>query len=709
MPKVPMLDTPQVAENTQGPGMVQVQGSVQPIENVASKQAVKLGNAMQTAGNTMKQISDRITDQLNDAESARLFNEFSMEAEEMEFNFGRTQGADALSGFDAIRERYVALQNDYADRASNDVVGYMFRSQSASRLRSGIRRMANHSAAQGDRYYAAETQAQANNFAQEAARNWDTYADPQGEFHTNLESAIVQAGRLAERMGIPEGSAQYQEMVGRINTQAYTGVIQGLAMDGEYVEAVELLEQVYGDGNMLPTTYNQLRRQLDTGYDTQQAIGVADGVWTQQTGYDGSMAGAEGAVGIGINENTTPHPDYDGPSGLSMAARDAAYLNAPPETRALATAAVYIFGGEVALELVNENMENPGALSQALLAQVDGLTGITEDQVSAYKTLINSLPQQLSTDSSGRANQPNLANMIATIRETVPNREQQDLAISEVTRRYNEGVQLQTEEYNAAFQNAQEIAFADGGSWRDVPAEIMSSLRPEDRAKIVEGAARGDDPDTMLYMYDNPADRANPEWLLQNRHLMSESTFQQYYAAATNPDTPSNPLSASIDNEILNNQLLQAGLTDFINPDSPEGKRAVIQLRAEVEDAIYDAQIRNGDRPLSRDQTRAVIQGILTDRVTVEGGYFSFDQGMPMAMVPANRYEDAFVSYTGSRFPRLRGDEFRVASIPMDVSPILMAALEADNIPVNQQNLINRWVDLGQPANAAALLASGEQ
>jgi hypothetical protein len=715
MPKVPMLDTPQVSESTQGPGLLQVQGSVKPMENFAPKQQQQLGASMQKAGNTMKQISDRITDQLNDAEAAQLFNEFSMQAEEMEFNFGRTQGADALRGFDGIREQYINLQTQYAERASNDVVGFMFRNQSASRLRSGIRRMANHSATQGDRYYASEAQAQANNYAQEAARNWDTYAVPDGEFRTNLDSAIIQAGRLAERMGIPEDSAQFREMVGKINTQAWTGVIQGLANDGEFVEGVEILEREYENGNILPTTYNQLRRQLDTGYDTQQAVAAADSIWTQASGFDGSAANAANAVSLGLNENTTPHPDYQGANGIDRAGRAVEGMGnlVAPENRALATAAMYIFGGDEGYAMIEANLENPSALAEALNSKINSMTGVTEDQVAAYRTLVNSLPTQLSTGGDGRANQPNLGEMLRVVRETVQDPEQRDLAEAEITRRYNEGVQLQTENYNAAFQNAQEIAFAEGGSWRDVPAELMSQLRPEDRAKIVEGPSRGDDPDTMIYLYDNPAARTlegdpanNIAGLSSYRHLLSEATYQSFYRAATTQEEPRDVRAATIDNEILNNQLLQAGLTDYLDPQSDAQKQAVIQLRAEVEDAIYDEQIRNGNRPLSRDQTRSIIQSILRDTVTIEGGYTSFDRAMPIAMVPAGSLGDAFVTYNGTLQPSLRGQEFRIASIPVDVAPILQAALEADNIPVNQQNLINRWVDLNQPANAQALLGN---
>ena len=93
--------------------------------------------------------------------------------------------------------------------------------------------------------------------------------------------------------------------------------------------------------------------------------------------------------------------------------------------------------------------------------------------------------------------------------------------------------------------------------------------------------------------------------------MLSESDYRQFVSKGSGADGSSKILAATIDQEQMKDQLLKAGLEDYVNPkkDSDEEKER-IRLNAQFEQLINQEQIAK-KRQLSMDEKNALLTRML--------------------------------------------------------------------------------------------------
>ena len=586
MATVPMQQLPEVQMNTQGPGSIQVNQEVKPVKNYMPEQGEKFGASMLKSGTTLTEIGRRMQDQVDDAEAKNLFNQFSDEMAELQLNYSRQVGRDAVTSFDAVNNRVTERMQAYEDAALNDMQRMLFRTKATALRRSTTTSIVSHSISEQRRFQNAETQASVNNFIRGAAAAWTSYDEADGDFNMNLGAALRTYDEYADNNGIPRDSAQYEDGVVRIRTAAHSSVINGLMLNDNFEGARDYLRVQFADGNIDLATNQAFENQIDAGYDRQVGVSTADEIWNS------------------------------------------------------------------------------------------------------------------STSGEGQAGQPSLRDMLSQARAQITDPDQLQYAEARIRDKYNEGVQLQTDEYNSAYQRAQEIAWdTPGQNWTNVPPDVLAALRPADRVALMEGPPRADNPDTVISILQNPTEML-PGNIEKYRPQLSEGTYRSFVAqGVTAQNRPETIRSVTIDSEIWNATLRAQGLENFLDTGaSPAIRERAANMRLSYQQLMDAEQVRVG-RDLSLTEKQAILDNMLNNTVWVD--YTFGDQQMSIYAVPTGDMDDTYVRYTGTGNNRVPPNtEVKLTSIPAAQLSAIQTAMREEGIRFTYQEAINRWVNAGFPGRA---------
>ena len=110
--------------------------SVEPQRDVVSDDIQRQGKALQQFG----QVINKLDDELNDAESKQLSNEYYFEAQAIKDRYGALKGANAVGTtkttdgkfvrtYDTYRDEMKTLLESYQNRASNGTVKYILKTR----------------------------------------------------------------------------------------------------------------------------------------------------------------------------------------------------------------------------------------------------------------------------------------------------------------------------------------------------------------------------------------------------------------------------------------------------------------------------------------------------------------------------------------------------------------------------------------------------
>lgn len=623
MATVPIQTTPSVQLSAQGPGQVQAGPDVQAVKNFAPEQIQQFGGTMTKAANMVASISTKLQDDYNDARAKQLYNNYSREVAALELDFSQRQGVNALgASFDGTLSRLDELREQYMAEADNDRIGMMFDQRAQVLMTSSAGTMTRHSLAQGQQYAIAEGRAEVANNIEFAARHWNDYQDPEGDFNTFTAAAITQVNQLADSMGLAQDSHQREQMVRGAYQDLHSSVVFNMAQADKYVEAQAYLEDVWQAGEIGIAEYQRLANGLEQGANRERGIDFGTRVF-----QGGSVAGAENvgtfdqAVGTVlmleggyVADDAGAGPTKYGINGRANGLTDeqvanltqaealeiyrSRYWNAvgidqlPPEARMTVFDAAVNQGQGAARNMIRAATRDDGTFDVARFNELrreryaatlssGRFLEMPAEERDMYR---RSWESRMSTVAGGFVNGtyqsggnpisidretglPNLNQMTALIRSSEPDPAIQDVAIAQVTQMHQEQERAIAQEYRNDLLQAQDIAFARVGGWQDISAELLGRIKPEDMARLREGPDRGDDPETYLMLLQNPGEvrMGTPEnpGLEQYRMMLSEPTYRAFVAQAMEPDPARTVRSATADNDMLNATLLRvAGQPD---------------------------------------------------------------------------------------------------------------------------------------------------
>ena len=151
MARVPLQTSPQ-QELAAGSEVQFGATSVEPQRDVVSDDIQRQGKALQQFG----QVINKLDDELNDAESKQLANEYYFEAQAIKDRYGALKGANAVGTtkttdgkfartYDTYRDEMKTLLESYQNRASNGTVKYIFENKAQVYTKSFLNDMTTHS------------------------------------------------------------------------------------------------------------------------------------------------------------------------------------------------------------------------------------------------------------------------------------------------------------------------------------------------------------------------------------------------------------------------------------------------------------------------------------------------------------------------------------------------------------------------------------
>jgi hypothetical protein len=208
---------------------------------------------------------------------------------------------------------------------------------------------------------------------------------------------------------------------------------------------------------------------------------------------------------------------------------------------------------------------------------------------------------------------------------------------------------------------------------------LWADLKQEDKARIMN-RPKNSDSNTLLNLQQNP-DLWAPGKIEKFRALLSESDYRGFVAKGSGADGSAKILAASIDQEQMKNQLLNAGLNDLINPkkDSSDEKER-IRLNAQFEQEINQEQIAK-KRQLSMDEKNALLTKILKP---VKVNMIYTNPFNPMTWIGKGET-------TGDK--RLYQVENRDKIIvPEDTRAEIIFDLQKRGLPVNNDTILNGYL-----------------
>ncbi len=255
MARVPLQT--QLTQEYQSGGEVQLSPTtVEPFESAAPDNLKAAGKAL----TSVSEIVGKLDDELNEAESKQLWNEFYAEAETITKEFLNLEGALALATepsdkegekpkrqYDVYMEKITTLLDSYAGKASNGEVKFMYNSMADATVLSAQSRMTSHSLVEQRKYADKETLLKISNHQNAAIGNAEGWQDPGSTHNTNRIAGLTMLEEYAQSKNlITSGenvSEQWLEILSAYNLKIHLGVIDALDKAGKqdqiplYIEA----------------------------------------------------------------------------------------------------------------------------------------------------------------------------------------------------------------------------------------------------------------------------------------------------------------------------------------------------------------------------------------------------------------------------------------------------------------------------------------
>lgn len=287
---------------------------------------------------------------------------------------------------------------------------------------------------------------------------------------------------------------------------------------------------------------------------------------------------------------------------------------------------------------------------------------------------------------TGPDGKKDLPAMEAAIKAAGLDPDQEAVALQTVRARYTVDEQRETEAYKSLFEQAAETAFKRVGGWQDIDPITWGKLKQEDKAKLME-QVRGSDPDTVLKFLDDPL-LGKKGTIEQYRHLLSESDYQRFYAAANGPEAEVKIREATIDADMFNATLNRNGLTSLTGAkEGTAEKEQEIEFRSKFK-VLIDAEQTRLKRSLSMPEKQAILDGMLIDKAFVDR-WGADGVSTPVLIMSPDDMKNAYVV--------VGQEEVRLAQIPAGERAKITEALRMRGMPATEQAIAELWVKAGKP------------
>ena len=210
--------------------------TVDPMESATPDNLKAAGKAL----TSVSEVVGKLDDELNEAESKQLWNEFYVETDTIRREFLSLEGGLALatepSGvegeepkrkYDVYMEKITTLLDSYAGRASNGEVKYMFTSMADVSVASAQSSMTTHSLIEQRKYSEKETLLKISNHQNASIVSAEGWQDPGSTHNENRIAGLKMLEEYAQSKNlITSGenvSGQWLELLSAYNLKIHLG------------------------------------------------------------------------------------------------------------------------------------------------------------------------------------------------------------------------------------------------------------------------------------------------------------------------------------------------------------------------------------------------------------------------------------------------------------------------------------------------------
>jgi len=269
--------------------------SVDPQRDVVSDDITRQSQAMSNLGGVLNKLDN----ELNDAESKKLANNYYADAEAIKDQYSNLKGVNAVGSvtvdgkqvkvFDQYQNEMKKLLESYQTKASNGVVKYIFENKAQVYTKSFLNDMTTHSLKQSRLQLEKETDAELDININNAKINYKDFRDPSGQFvrsfltaHKNLEEkAKLKGWNLdpnavninGEKIGI---SRQYLKERSELNMEIGKAVVDSFNKNKDANGVKEFLKEYknYIDNAI----FNKISKGVEQKHENFNAEKISDAV-----------------------------------------------------------------------------------------------------------------------------------------------------------------------------------------------------------------------------------------------------------------------------------------------------------------------------------------------------------------------------------------------------------------------------------------------
>lgn len=297
MARVPLQTTPSVQIEAGSAPLIGSSGGVQALQGDMGAEISRQGKQASAAGKRTTILANKLQEDLDDAKSKEMYNQFATEVEGVALGYLSKKGSAAVSPqpddtyikddnkeytpYDTSVAALGQFRDKYTEKLTNDRQKYMFITMANTSIRSTASTLTRHSINEQRAYSLAEGAAFVDVKANQAALYSSDWADPTGEYALNSQAAIVAANEYADSKGWKDTteeingvetavpSYQRQKYLMAVNDTMATNVLNKMIIEDDFFSAASFLQSSIANNKVSPGIVAKFMETIELGYNNQ--------------------------------------------------------------------------------------------------------------------------------------------------------------------------------------------------------------------------------------------------------------------------------------------------------------------------------------------------------------------------------------------------------------------------------------------------------
>lgn len=400
MARVPLQTTPSVQVQAGSAPLIGSSGGVQALQGDMGAEIKRQGAQASAAGKRTTILANKLQEDLDDAKSKEMYNQFATELEGVALGYLSKKGSQAVSPkpdssfvnetgkeltpYDLSVAALNQSRDSYTEKLTNDRQKYMFITMANTSIRSTASTLTRHSITEQRAYNLAEQAAFVDVKANQAALYAQDWSDPAGEYALNSKAAIAAGQEYADSKGwvdteeeingvitkVP--SYQRAKYLAAVNDTMSSNVLNRFIAEDDFFQGAAFLQTAMANGTISTGIASQYMETIELGYNNQTGDKLGDNIIN--------------SYGLGNTQSANADFLESGVKDLSVEANRNAFENASEVVMSFGSAYVFsdgtapvvngvsaqVGGGNV----MSQNVEETTAVMEKLWPQMlDGAIG----------------------------------------------------------------------------------------------------------------------------------------------------------------------------------------------------------------------------------------------------------------------------------------------------------------------------------------------